>query len=97
MSVEEDELRRRVSILEAKIRKLEERNGLLAAILTLAFVTVFIGLAAVFLTSFSGLVPTDSSVALVVISVFLILLFILGRRTIESSVRKSAEALDEQT
>ena len=95
MSVEEDELRQRVSILEAKVKKLEERNGLLAVILTLTFVAAFISLAAMFLNFLNSRlvpVPMDAGVALVVTSALLIFLFILGRRTLESSARKSAKS-----
>jgi uncharacterized membrane protein (DUF485 family) len=97
LSVKEDELERRVSILEARIRELEKRNGLLATILTLVSVTVFISLAAVFLDALMGPQPLNGpSIAIPFIIALLILLFILGRRTLESSIRKSVETLDEQ-
>ncbi len=95
MSAELDELNRRILVLEGRIKELEKRTGLLAAILTVAFVLVFISFVTVF---FLGPGPLDNSgPALIVVSLLLVFLFILGRRTLESSVRKASKAIDEHT
>jgi hypothetical protein len=84
MSIDEDDLKRRLSVLEARTRKLEERNGLLTAILALTLVIVF--LAALQRPEF---IYSLGTVALAFAIVILVLF--LGWRILQPWTRKARE------